>query len=177
MESLVLSKISLKSVVGLGRPARGTLVSTMPTCASLGLPGTLKARGNPLLLLLELLDAVLELIALRREAVLLLLGLLVVVLGEALSEELDLAVSLLLHLLLLLRETGVGLLEALRVGGLVLGHLALASLQGLLAGGLVLLELLDLLLALLQLLLPEGELLLAPLQLCLARRQLPLAGV
>ena len=33
LESLVLSKISLKSYVGPGRPARGTLVSTVPTVA------------------------------------------------------------------------------------------------------------------------------------------------
>ena len=68
------------------------------------------------------------------------------VLGEILPDELDLDVGLLLHFLLLLREAGVGLLEALRVGGLVLGHLPLASPQFLLAGGLVPLELLGLLL-------------------------------
>ena len=52
--------------------------------ASLGLLGALEAGGHLLLLLLEPLDAVLELLALRREALLLLLGLLVVVLGEIL---------------------------------------------------------------------------------------------
>ena len=34
MESQVLSKISLKSYVSPGRPARGTLVSTVPTDGS-----------------------------------------------------------------------------------------------------------------------------------------------
>ena len=43
---------------------------------SLGLPAALKAGGHMLLPLLEPLDAVLELITLRREALLLLLGLL-----------------------------------------------------------------------------------------------------
>ena len=63
------------------------------------------------------------------------------------TDELDPVVGLLLQFLLLRLEAGVGLLEVLRVGGLVLGHPTLASQQFLLAGGLVLLELLGLLLA------------------------------
>ena len=84
---------------------------------------------------------------LRREALLLLLGLLVETLGEILTDELDPIIGLLLRFLLLRREAGVGLFEALRIGGLVLGHLALASPQSLLAGGLVPLELQGMLLA------------------------------
>ena len=72
---------------------------------------------------------------------------------------------------------GVGPCLALGVGGFVPGHPALASLQLLLAGGLVRLKLLDLLFASAQLLLVGVELSLASCELCLALGQLHLTSV
>ena len=138
--------------------------------AGLGVLGALKAGGCPLLLLLEPLDAGLILGALHREALLLFLEFFLVVPRAAGAGKFDLVVSLLLKPLLPLLEVGVGLVEALLVAGLLLGHLALGSLQVLPLRGLVLLDLLGLLLMPAQFLLARGEL-------CLSLRQQLLASI